>query len=243
MPQVRLNFDDELRSLLEGEAAAEGVAVDAYVREAVLMRLMLTLQQRRDPKLDALLEHLRVQAVEPAPSAADPSVAAVIDDPERLRALDATGLLDSPPEESFDRVTRLAAEALGAPSAAISLVDDHRQFFKSGFGLPEHLEAARETPLSNSVCQYAVGRGESLIVEDAREDAVISRVGSVEAGDVLSYIGIPLVGPGGHAMGTLCVWDTRPREWTRGHVQILEDLARMAAQRIAARTGDAPAAG
>ncbi len=233
MPRVELNFDDVLRGLLEKAAATGGVSVDAYVREAVLMRLMLSMQQRRDPSLPSVMDHLRQTAVEPtARSGVDPSVAAVIEDPERLRALEDTGLLDSPPEEKFDRIVRLAAEALGAPVAAVSLVDDHRQFFKSTVGLSGAVASERETPLSHSLCQYAVGTGKPFIIENALDDPGLSENLAVQELDVGSYVGIPLLDDQGHALGTLCVWDSKPREWTRGHVQILEDLARMVTQRI-----------
>ncbi len=72
--------------------------------------------------------------------------------PERLAALDATGLLDSEADVAFDRVTRLAARWLGAPTARVSLIDDHRQFFKSAVGLREPWATLREAPLSHSSC-------------------------------------------------------------------------------------------
>ncbi len=233
VPQVKLNFDDALRHLLESEAAFAGISIDAYVREAVLMRLITNMRARRDPQLESLLERLCATADEkPRQPGEESSVTAVIEDPERLRALDETGLLDSAPEESFDRMVRLAAEALGAPMAAVSLVDDKRQFFKSSVGLPEPLASAREAPLSHSLCQYAVSTGEPVVVEDAREDPTLRSNGSVTESGLVAYVGIPLVDDNGHALGTLCVWDSQPREWTRGHVQILEDLARMTTQRI-----------
>ena len=74
----------------------------------------------------------------------------------RLAALRATGLLDSDPERVFDRFTRLAATSLRASVALISLVDDHRQFFKSAVGLPERIASRRETPLTHSFCQHVV---------------------------------------------------------------------------------------
>ncbi len=233
--QVTLNFDDELRRLLEAEAAAEGVTIQAYAREAVLMRLMTTMRQRQDPKLETFLDHLRRTAGDPATrgSAEQDAVAAVVQSTVRLCALQATELLDSPPEERFDRIVRLAAEALGVPVAAVSLVDQNRQFFKSAVGLPPNLQSERETPLEYSFCQYAVASGEPLIVEDARQDPVLGDNPSVEELDVVSYVGIPLKDPNGQVLGTLCVWDSKTRELTRGHVQILEDLARMTTQRIA----------
>ena len=82
----------------------------------------------------------------------------------RLEVLQATQLLDSEPEPAFDRLTRLAASLLGAPTALVSLVDAHRQFFKSGFGLSGDLARDRETPLSHSFCKY-VALADSVVSE------------------------------------------------------------------------------
>ena len=90
-------------------------------------------------------------------------------DPERLTALAATGLTDSAPEAAFNRFTQLAARLLGVDVALISLVDDHRQFFKSSLGLAEPWASRRETPLTYSFCQYTVTSAEPLVVVDARE--------------------------------------------------------------------------
>ena len=79
-----------------------------------------------------------------------------LDSPGRLAALQASGLLDSPPEAAFDRLTHLAVLLLNAPVALVSLVDDRRQFFKSQVGLAEPWASARETPLTHSFCQYVV---------------------------------------------------------------------------------------
>ena len=72
--------------------------------------------------------------------------------PDRVGELLRLGLLDTPPEAPIDRLTRLAARLLDAPVALVSLVDDHRQFFKSAFGLPQPWASIRETPLSHSFC-------------------------------------------------------------------------------------------
>jgi GAF domain-containing protein len=83
----------------------------------------------------------------------------------RIRALQRTGLLDSPPEEIFDCLTRLAAKTLGVPVALLSLVDSDRQFFKSQTGLPPEWAGKRETPLSYSFCQYVVASDQPLETE------------------------------------------------------------------------------
>ena len=85
-------------------------------------------------------------------------------DPRRLAALAESGLLDSPPEEAFDRVTRLVAETLHVPVALFTLVTDERQVFKSSVGVGE----LRETPLSHSFCRHVVESGAPLEVVDAR---------------------------------------------------------------------------
>ena len=87
---------------------------------------------------------------------------------ERLAALQQTSLLDTPPEEAFDRLTRLATTVLRVPVALVSLVDGNRQFFKSCVGLPEPLASLRQTPLTHSFCKHVVASGEPLIVSDAR---------------------------------------------------------------------------
>ncbi|HKF42429.1 MAG TPA: GAF domain-containing protein, partial [Thermoanaerobaculia bacterium] len=94
----------------------------------------------------------------------------VLESEARLEALRRTSLLDSPPEETFDRLTRLATTVLRVPVALVSLVDSDRQFFKSQSGLSEPLASIRQTPLARSFCKHAVGSREPLIVPDARRD-------------------------------------------------------------------------
>src|SRR3954469_16084292 len=94
-------------------------------------------------------------------------------EPVRLGALRSTALLDSPPEEAFDRLTRLASHALDVPVALVSLVTDDRQFFKSCIGMSEPWASERGTPLSHSFCQHAVASGEPLVIEDARETPLV----------------------------------------------------------------------
>src|ERR671924_326169 len=90
------------------------------------------------------------------------------DAPERLAAVRCTALLDTPPEEAFDRLTRMAARLLGAPVAFIAVVTDDRQFFKSATGLPEPWASRRDAPVAYSFCRHVVDTREPLVVEDAR---------------------------------------------------------------------------
>jgi PAS domain S-box-containing protein len=146
-------------------------------------------------------------------------------DSERLQSLRATRLLDSPPEEAFDRLTRLAARVLRVPVALVSLVDAERQFFKSQVGLAEPWATQRGTPLSHSFCQHVVAGRAPLVVEDApRHPLVRDNPAIVELG-IVAYAGIPLVLADDQVLGALCAIDTRPRVWTSEELGILADLA------------------
>ena len=157
-----------------------------------------------------------------------------IEDPDRLAALRRTLLLDSPQEPSFDRLTELASLILDAPVSLVSLVDDDRQFFKSCVGLPEPWAGERETPLSHSFCKHVVATGEPLIVEDARDHDLVRDNRAIPDLDVIAYAGIPLVLDGQH-LGSFCVIDSAPREWTDREIEILENLARSAMTEIELR--------
>ncbi|HEX2289785.1 MAG TPA: GAF domain-containing protein, partial [Pseudonocardiaceae bacterium] len=91
----------------------------------------------------------------------------------RLAAVARTALLDTPPEEAFDRLTRMAARLLGAPISLITLVTDDRQFFKSAMGLPEPWASRRTAPLSQSFCRQVAVSGEPLVVEDTRRHPLL----------------------------------------------------------------------
>lgn len=154
-----------------------------------------------------------------------------LDDPDRLAELRATGLLDSPPEEPFDRITRLAERLLDVPVAMITLVDRDRQFFKSHVGLQGEWEAARESPLTHSFCQYAVMSRAAVVVDDAREAALVRSNPAVEQG-VIAYAGEPLETSKGHVLGTLCVISNEPRQWQPDELQLLSELAALAVTEI-----------
>ncbi|HEX9109570.1 MAG TPA: PAS domain S-box protein, partial [Longimicrobiales bacterium] len=145
-------------------------------------------------------------------------------DPARLAVLQATALLDSPPDRAFDRFTRLVAKLLGAPVALVSLVDCDRQFFKSAVGLPEPLASARQTPLQYSFCKYVVAKRQPLIVSDARLHPLLKDSPAVSEMGVIAYAGMPLLVQG-QAVGSLCAVDFKPREWGEGDASILSDLA------------------
>ena len=125
-------------------------------------------------------------------------------DPARLEKLQQLALLDTPAEEAFDRLTRLAALLIEAPVALVSLVDDKRQFFKSCVGLPSPWSQSRQTPLSHSFCQHAVRSGEPLIIEDARSHPLVRENLAIRDLNVIAYAGIPLVTSDGFVLGSFC---------------------------------------
>ena len=151
---------------------------------------------------------------------ADPD--GVLADPDRLGALYRTRLLDSAAEPGFDRLTRLAARILRAPISLVSLVDDHRQFFKSAEGLEEGM---RETPLTHSLCQHVVTTGKPLVVEDATEDPDLADNLAIVDLHVRAYAGVPLLAPNGAVIGSFCVIDTVPRAWAPDEIEVLSELA------------------
>ncbi|HEY9263544.1 MAG TPA: GAF domain-containing protein [Mycobacterium sp.] len=223
-------FDDSLNRALEECARDAGEDVDTYIARAVGAQMVADLIRAEKPASKDLLEHLSQAGV--FATDAMPDVSDAVRNPARLRALYATGLMDSPPEEKYDRITRAAADALDAPFAAVSLIDVDRQFFKSTVGMEGMAPDERQTPLDQSVCQYSVANGTPLILEDARTDPIYKNHPVVQAGAVIAYLGIPLIDHEGNAIGTLCVFDNKPRLWGTGHVQIMTDLAQIVSERV-----------
>lgn len=163
-------------------------------------------------------------------------------DPARLRRLRQLGLLDAPSEGAFDRLTRLTTRLLDVPVALVSLVDEDRQFFTSELGLAEPWSSRRQTPLDHSFCQYTLGRSEPLVIENAREHPLVWNNRAIDALGVVAYLGIPLVTPDGHTVGSLCAIDRRPRVWTAVEIEELTDLAEIAMAEIARRLRTVPGA-
>lgn len=164
-----------------------------------------------------------------------PPRASHLHDPKRLEVLASTELLDSAPEEAFDRLTRLAARLVGTPAAQINFIDTRRQFFKSDSRPGEAGSAGGDVPLSHSFCQYVVADQQALIVEDARRDPVLSSNGATLSGAVVSYVGVPLTTSDGFTLGSLCAFDTTPRAWAEEDVALLRELAALTLTEIELR--------
>ncbi|MBI2790309.1 MAG: PAS domain S-box protein [Elusimicrobia bacterium] len=154
------------------------------------------------------------------------------DEAQRLEALRRLKVLDTPPEERFDRLTRLAQNLLGVPSAMVSLVDDERQWFKSRQGLD-----AKEAPRDVSFCGHAILGKEPFVVADATKDPRFAGNPLVlGAPNIRFYAGVPLRLSTGEAMGTLCVIDRIPRTLDAKRVQLLRDLGALVANELEGAT-------
>jgi PAS domain S-box-containing protein len=149
---------------------------------------------------------------------------------ERLDALRSYRILDTPPEERLDRLTRVAAELFGTPIALVSLMDEHRQWFKSRLGID-----VAETPREWSFCDHLVRSGDSsMVVEDATTDSRFASNPLVTGRPKIRfYAGAPLVSHSGHALGALCVVDTLPRDTPKPReMELLRALAAIASDAL-----------
>ena len=163
-----------------------------------------------------------------------PSVDATLSDPARLAALRRTALLDTPPEEPFDRLTRLAAKLLRVPVTFISLLDRDRDFYKSAAGFPEPLASARQLQ-GRTFCHLTLGSRKPLVIDDTMADATHRAVPTVTTLGVRAYAGVPLITSGGHALGSFCAIDFAPRSWSPQDVEILVELAQSTMNEIELR--------
>ena len=145
-----------------------------------------------------------------------------VDDQARLAALKSYAVLDTPVEQIFDDITRIAAMICQTPIALISLVDAERQWFKSAVGLQ-----ASETPIATSFCAHAITAPGLMVIPDTLRDERF-RTNPLVVGDprIRYYAGAPLISPSGHALGTVCVIDRRPRLLHKDQLDALEALAR-----------------
>ena len=142
----------------------------------------------------------------------------------RLLALDDLEILDTTPEERFDRITRMAAQVLNAPNAMITLVDRDRQWAKSFAGAPE--ARVPEVPREQSFCQFTFPDNQPLVVSDARLDTRFADNPLVTGPPgIVFYAGAPIHARDGSPVGALCVTDSEPRELTTEQQEVLQQLA------------------
>ena len=149
---------------------------------------------------------------------------------KRLETLKALNILDTLPEERFDRVTRMAKRLFNVPIALVSLVDENRQWFKSSDGL-----AASETPRDISFCGHAILGDSTFYIKDALEDTRFTD-NPLVTGDpnIRFYAGHPLTAANGEKIGTLCIIDKKPKKLTEEDLTALSDLAYTVEQELCA---------
>ena len=150
----------------------------------------------------------------------------------RLKALRALALLDTPPEERFDRITRLASRLFNAPVSLISLCDERRQWLKSRVGVGAKLEIAR----ADSFCTHTIEQQGTLVVEDTMRDPRFVNVPLVTGPTAIRfYAGQRLVDAAGLSLGTLCIMDRHARSFSEHDHDMLVNLSAMAEQELASQ--------
>ena len=145
---------------------------------------------------------------------------------DRLDALRSFDLLDTPPGESFDRITRVASQIFGLPIAAVSLTDSDRQWFKSRVGV-EHRSVTRE----KAPCSQVAENRDVVVIEDFLTDPYYHDSALAKAG-IRFYAGAPLVTRDGFGLGAMCVLGTSPRQAQPSELAALHDLAAMVMSQI-----------
>ena len=146
----------------------------------------------------------------------------------RLAALHQLGILDTPPEERFDRITRTACIVFKVPISTLTLVDGMREWFKSCQGLPD-----REGDRAISFCGHALSAVDILVVPDTQKDERFSDNPMVAGKPhIRFYAGVPVMSADGEPVGVLCIKDTKPRTFSKDDEEVLMGLAQWAGMEL-----------
>jgi GAF domain-containing protein len=157
--------------------------------------------------------------------------------PLRLAAVERSGLVGIGPEDEFDRLIELAVKLTRVSRGLIALVDADHTTAMSSVGFPEGLVLT--APIELSFCRFVVSSGRPLIVEDANADGRTAGDQAIELYQAVSVASYPLEDPDGFVLGTFCVMDSKPHEWTATDLQVLATLAMAASTEIALRRAQA----
>ncbi len=171
-------------------------------------------------------------------------LAARISDADRVAAAKATGLMDTEPEEAFDRLTRLAALVLAVPWTYLTLVDDQRSFWKSSTDrapTPGSALRGSEAAVGDSFCQYVIAADQPVVVTDARVDPLTRANKALTSDGMIAWAGFPLRDAEGHVLGAMCAVDAQSRNWSASDLMLLETLAAAGTSEIQLRTALATA--
>ncbi|HEY5318418.1 MAG TPA: GAF domain-containing protein [Solirubrobacteraceae bacterium] len=152
---------------------------------------------------------------------------AAVGDAGRLAAVRASNLEDGEHDETFDRISALAAHLVGAPASMVSLLDDRQEVVGGAFGLPEAWGRGRRLALSHSFAVQVVAQGTPLVISDTREDPVRLHSSAIDELGIIAYAGVPLATRDGHVLGSLAAIDRAPREWSGAEIDHLTALAEL----------------
>lgn len=164
-----------------------------------------------------------------------PPLSSNLTNPRRLQALAETCLVHSPPEDAFDRYTRLCSALLDVPAALVVLVGADRVFLKSRCAPGQTAPLEPSGPTTQSFCQYVVIEQQAFVVADCQRDERTK--GSVAVTDyhIRAYAGLPLRTPEGEVLGSFCAIDYQPRAWSERELSLLADLRNGIESEIALR--------
>ena len=151
----------------------------------------------------------------------DSEIRAALDDPDRLAALYNAELLDTGPENIFDRLMRVVCDEMGVPIALMTLIDKDRQHIKSRQGLPQSIGS--DAPVQGSICKHVVAEGDTVVIPDMARDLRCPQNILTDLG-IGAYLGTPLM-KDGHILGAVCAIDTKPRHWSKKEIEVLRKRA------------------
>ena len=156
---------------------------------------------------------------------------------ERVAAVRASKLLETGPEDAFNRLTKLGSAILGTPMVALTVVDDVRSFLK-GAPDPDLIcgpGGTYESPIDDAACHLVIDSGEVVRIPDTRADPRVRDLPQIRDFSAASWLGVPVLGPDGHVIGNLCAMDSTVRNWTDTEIETLGTLALAAGGEIALR--------
>ena len=178
-----------------------------------------------------------VQLAKFAAPIADETAAASLpkNEEQRLAELESLNLLDSAPDKLFDRITVKMAKVFQVPIVLATFIDRDRQWFKSQVGLPEDLARERCTPRAVSLCGHVVANDSAVVVEDRARDRRFANNPLLKSRGLRFYASVPLRGPSGLPIGSLCLLDTKPRKFSEQERRLLETFADDLSEEIKSR--------
>lgn len=158
-------------------------------------------------------------------SSSDAASIDMLTSPDRLDAIERSGLLSERHRAAMDELTSIICDVLEVPVALVSVVTDDRQVFAGAQGLPAPWDAHRDTPLSHSFCQHVVMSELPLQVDNAPANALVCDNLAIRDLGVQAYLGTPIRDPDGIIFGSLCAIDSKQRAWLPRDLRVLDGFS------------------